>query len=337
MHHYLTLYSSYYFIGCSSGWVLYSSHCVPYCPEGTFASPMEKDTNSPPSICLPCHYTCQQCSGPYDFECTSCHKDAGIQETKVTGLSIAESRCLPIVLLRQMSNPPNPSPWFKMIGYSFLVCAIILATLVLTHLIKRPSESFKMFSKDFHDRNSKKYIKISPDEFQIHHANNNKSHGQDYDNNTSNSSEQDSSGDEDQHESYSTAKENVLLLLGQPDQKNGGHGSVRTNFNNNPSSLATCHSNTTATDNNCIPPECLMVMTENPSENHSSNTDKPSSSHDKYDAMRSSQQTGGINGESHIGNLVIGNRTVNPMHSSGDNIVNSSGGEGKNVYGYSMT
>ncbi|XP_046626653.1 furin-like protease 1 isoform X1 [Neodiprion virginianus] len=58
---------------CRKGWFLLDDGCVSQCPSKTYAISNE---NKMSSVCAPCHYTCAGCSGPADYECTSCLEDA---------------------------------------------------------------------------------------------------------------------------------------------------------------------------------------------------------------------------------------------------------------------
>eukprot|EP00750_Incisomonas_marina_P022331 INCI4963.35.p1 GENE.INCI4963.35~~INCI4963.35.p1 ORF type:complete len:236 (+),score=37.08 INCI4963.35:165-872(+) len=51
---------------CSDAKFLKAGACLSSCGEGFFG-------NSDTWTCEPCHKTCAECTGPLDFECTSCH------------------------------------------------------------------------------------------------------------------------------------------------------------------------------------------------------------------------------------------------------------------------
>lgn len=65
----------YYFLfaECVHGYNLYNGQCTLHCPVRTYK---EQD-----GICNDCHYSCYQCNGPNDYECTSCWGDADLTYT----------------------------------------------------------------------------------------------------------------------------------------------------------------------------------------------------------------------------------------------------------------
>lgn len=61
-----------YCTSCSPPHLLLAGRCVPSCPvEGYY----EGRSNSTPA-CLACYYTCRTCTGPNDYQCSSCFGDS---------------------------------------------------------------------------------------------------------------------------------------------------------------------------------------------------------------------------------------------------------------------
>lgn len=54
---------------------MHNGECKDHCPIKTYE---ERD-----GLCSDCHYTCYQCNGPNDYQCTSCWGDADL--THATG------------------------------------------------------------------------------------------------------------------------------------------------------------------------------------------------------------------------------------------------------------
>uniref|UniRef100_A0A224XK28 furin n=1 Tax=Panstrongylus lignarius TaxID=156445 RepID=A0A224XK28_9HEMI len=83
---------------CSPGYYLWQGHCEVKCPSGTYA------TNS---VCTPCHYTCEHCTGTNDYECTQCYPDA-----EFYNVSSFESYCYPKSIL----------PWLNYTKWYYITC-----------------------------------------------------------------------------------------------------------------------------------------------------------------------------------------------------------------------
>lgn len=70
------------FAVCTHGYNVYNGECAVKCPVKTYK---EKD-----GVCSECHYTCFQCNGPNDYQCTSCWGDAEL--THVMGQTYCYSK-----------------------------------------------------------------------------------------------------------------------------------------------------------------------------------------------------------------------------------------------------
>uniref|UniRef100_A0A1B6C415 furin n=1 Tax=Clastoptera arizonana TaxID=38151 RepID=A0A1B6C415_9HEMI len=77
---------------CAEGLFLTKEkQCRRECTDGTFPQP--------PGMCFHCHYSCKTCSGPNDYECSSCHGDADF--VKQSGV---ESYCVVKLLIHKMDE-----------------------------------------------------------------------------------------------------------------------------------------------------------------------------------------------------------------------------------------
>ncbi|PSN43791.1 hypothetical protein C0J52_15496 [Blattella germanica] len=112
---------------CVKGMFLYEGRCEAACPEKHFSTLNEESQ----AICSYCHYTCNACSGPNDYECISCYGDALLKH-----MSKSESYCYPKALLPVMET----SKWFywMFIAFAANVTAfvLILVYFVFYKLIK---------------------------------------------------------------------------------------------------------------------------------------------------------------------------------------------------------
>lgn len=61
-----------WFAECNYGFI-YNGECLDHCPVKTY--------KAYGNVCAECHYTCHQCNGPYDYQCTSCWGDAELTYT----------------------------------------------------------------------------------------------------------------------------------------------------------------------------------------------------------------------------------------------------------------
>ncbi|CAH0562213.1 unnamed protein product [Brassicogethes aeneus] len=98
---------------CRKGYTLIEGFCLKSCPEKLFPSPNERVR------CLPCHYTCKNCKGSLDYDCTECYDDA-----KLYNISSNEKYCYPIKLI------PNISKVQKL--EYFIIITVVLIVVVLS-------------------------------------------------------------------------------------------------------------------------------------------------------------------------------------------------------------
>lgn len=101
---------------CSPGLFLTEGRCEQTCPEGYYS-----DT---PGHCSKCHYSCYQCIGPNDYQCSLCHGDAVL-----VNYTEQESYCHPKSLLLAM----DVSVWYYRACLG-LVINIVLLLLLASYL-----------------------------------------------------------------------------------------------------------------------------------------------------------------------------------------------------------
>lgn len=101
---------------CSPGLFLTEGRCEQTCPEGYYSDS--------PGHCNKCHYSCYQCSGPNDYQCSLCHGDAVL-----VNYTELESYCHPKSLLLAM----DVSVWYYRACLG-LVINIVLLLLLASYL-----------------------------------------------------------------------------------------------------------------------------------------------------------------------------------------------------------
>ncbi|CAB4067375.1 FURIN [Lepeophtheirus salmonis] len=80
---------------CEEGFILHNGRCEKTCPQSYYAGV----SNMKPT-CVPCYYSCKTCSGPNDYECTSCFGDAKfMKESNNLKYSVLIPRANPSTLL----------------------------------------------------------------------------------------------------------------------------------------------------------------------------------------------------------------------------------------------
>lgn len=63
---------------------MYRGRCYTRCPEQTYMVPEtlndENPTKKPQKQCSACHYTCADCDGSHDYECTRCFGESAMRK-----------------------------------------------------------------------------------------------------------------------------------------------------------------------------------------------------------------------------------------------------------------
>lgn len=131
---------------CRKGWFLFEAGCVSQCPPKTYPT---SDNNKIHNICAPCHYSCAGCSGPADYECTSCLEDS----TPYRSGSI--TNCV----LTSLTSDLRSTKWFYRMFILFVLNLIVLLSLGLCFCItwytrKREEEKFIYSKVTAHPGNS---------------------------------------------------------------------------------------------------------------------------------------------------------------------------------------
>lgn len=98
--------------------------CVNTCPNASHPVNYTKFDSLSGGVCAPCHYSCHQCNGPSDSECTACYSDSQLKIVKASGNimrclsfrklivisyfigfnSVSESHCYPHELVKQLGE-----------------------------------------------------------------------------------------------------------------------------------------------------------------------------------------------------------------------------------------
>ncbi|XP_076350280.1 proprotein convertase subtilisin/kexin type 4-like isoform X1 [Tachypleus tridentatus] len=108
---------------CPETYYLLNEECVEQCPDGYYPDeqdPLVVTHGETIRLCVTCHYTCKTCNGPNDYQCTSCHKDADLNEKYC-------SHRLELLQLRESEH------WYTTVTVAFVVLCII--TLILAAIL----------------------------------------------------------------------------------------------------------------------------------------------------------------------------------------------------------
>lgn len=118
------------FAECSNAFNLNNGVCVSICPPKNFYYlKMLK--------CLPCHYTCMECIGPLDYQCTKCYSDSILYK-----LSDSESYCYRLNQFHAIQE----HIWFYRIFKGVVVLLVVLIIISIYLFIKwkrRVSEKYR--------------------------------------------------------------------------------------------------------------------------------------------------------------------------------------------------
>ncbi|KAF2882899.1 hypothetical protein ILUMI_23285 [Ignelater luminosus] len=120
-------------IECPSNYILHQGKCLLECPEHLYPSYLDaqksehgnKNLQALQSVCLHCHYTCKNCSGSSDYQCTACYPDALL----VTSNNL-ESYCYPNFAVGNLQM----EKWYFR-AYLLLWLVILLFIFVLIYYI----------------------------------------------------------------------------------------------------------------------------------------------------------------------------------------------------------
>lgn len=103
------------FAECVPGLALLHGGCVSRCPDTFYVESRGQPSLQPDSVrsdlniihyvCMPCHYSCQTCSGPMDDECSSCFDDAKIHREATT--TTDKAHCYPSDLMTTLDTSNN--------------------------------------------------------------------------------------------------------------------------------------------------------------------------------------------------------------------------------------
>lgn len=107
-------------VACASGYHLMAGRCINKCPEEAFFQGISNHTSS----CLPCYYSCKTCSGPNDYECSSCFADADLDSEGHNGQVFCRNKSL---VARVLST----SRWYYILFLAFILNLVIIIILVL--------------------------------------------------------------------------------------------------------------------------------------------------------------------------------------------------------------
>jgi furin len=122
--------------GCPENLFLHNGRCIKTCPDGFYNLTVTTERNSEledllaennSNICLPCHYTCRQCTGSIDYQCTECFPDA-------TLVSVSDNQfsCYPTSIASTLSS----NAWYIRVFIMLVVITILLSIHLIWQLCR---------------------------------------------------------------------------------------------------------------------------------------------------------------------------------------------------------
>jgi len=134
---------------CELGYRVLAGRCVKECPKEGFYQGVSNNT----AACLDCYYSCQTCSGPNDYECTSCYGDAELDESSSLG-----KYCHNKTLIFKIFSS---SRWYYILSIGFVVNFIIVILLVLYILRWRRAKAGKTSLLDRVKNSTSRYSPVA--------------------------------------------------------------------------------------------------------------------------------------------------------------------------------
>eukprot|EP00096_Caligus_rogercresseyi_P009027 TRINITY_DN2992_c0_g1_i2.p1 TRINITY_DN2992_c0_g1~~TRINITY_DN2992_c0_g1_i2.p1 ORF type:complete len:831 (-),score=194.74 TRINITY_DN2992_c0_g1_i2:755-3247(-) len=114
---------------CEEGFILHNGRCEKTCPSSYFAGVSNLKTT-----CVPCYYSCKTCSGPSDFECTSCFDDAKFMKESNDLKYCVNSSMMDLIF--------SSSKWYYILSIG-LVINLIIVVFLINYIINCSSSSRK--------------------------------------------------------------------------------------------------------------------------------------------------------------------------------------------------
>jgi len=104
---------------CDTSYSVHLGRCVKQCPDVGY---FEGEANNT-ATCLTCYYSCKTCTGPNDYECSSCYGDADLNENSGIG-KYCHNKGLVFKIF-------SSSRWYYVLSIGFIVNFIVVVVLVL--------------------------------------------------------------------------------------------------------------------------------------------------------------------------------------------------------------
>ena len=109
---------------CLPTFMLLNGKCLHDCPKGYYKSETGYDHHK---TCIKCYYSCKTCTGPNDYQCTSCYEDATLEEE-----SHGQTYCHNKSLNDQVIHT---SRWYYVLSIGFMVNFCIILVLI-TYIVR---------------------------------------------------------------------------------------------------------------------------------------------------------------------------------------------------------
>ncbi|XP_037799515.1 furin-like protease 1 isoform X2 [Penaeus monodon] len=121
---------------CEKNHLLHGGVCVVSCPENYYGFFPERLGATGPPTCRPCHYSCRSCSGPQDYDCSSCWGDA-VLYTAYEG----QNYCHPSTLHDAYESLQS---WYKFL-LGILLCLLILVLILAVLVLRAKNASRRLY------------------------------------------------------------------------------------------------------------------------------------------------------------------------------------------------
>ena len=105
---------------CHQNFMLLNGKCVHKCPGGYYTGEVGYDHHK---TCLKCYYSCKTCTGPNDYQCTSCFEDAIIEEES-HGQTFCHNKSL-------NDQVKHTSRWYYVLSIGFMINFCIILVLII--------------------------------------------------------------------------------------------------------------------------------------------------------------------------------------------------------------
>ncbi|XP_019765188.1 furin-like protease 1 isoform X4 [Dendroctonus ponderosae] len=134
---------------CYGGLLLYNGTCITNCTQGFYDSRNDLTEKydginlASNGKCIKCHYSCKECSGSLDYQCTECFSDAALYRP-----SGSASYCYPSNIIYDVLS----EKWYYRVILVLTFWTILFLVLGFVYFRKRP-KGYKLINSTEHEEN----------------------------------------------------------------------------------------------------------------------------------------------------------------------------------------